>query len=167
MTNLPSPVADGFIAYENTTVVPCLVAQSHGQILEVGTGPGNQMQRYDPSLVEYIYGIDPNARYIEAVAARLEENKALAEKYKFIACAIEDSDILADEGVTEGTMDTVVSIQSLCAVGDVKSVMRQVYKLLRPGGSFIFWEHERSQDTITAVAQGTLLYVMSGSCSRG
>jgi 2-polyprenyl-3-methyl-5-hydroxy-6-metoxy-1,4-benzoquinol methylase len=52
-------------------------------------------------------------------------------------------------------MDTVLSIQVLCAVGDVKSVMREVWKLLRPGGSFVFWEHERNKDTVTAMAQGT------------
>jgi len=50
-------------------------------------------------------------------------------------------------------MDTVLSIQVLCSVGDVKSVMREVWKLLRPGGSFVFWEHERNKDTATAMAQ--------------
>jgi hypothetical protein len=49
----------------------------------------------------------------------------------------------------------VLSIQVLCSVGDVKSVMREVWKLLRPGGSFVFWEHERNKDTATAIAQGT------------
>lgn len=51
-------------------------------------------------------------------------------------------------------MDTVLSIQVLCAVGDVKSVMRAVWKLLKPGGCFIFWEHERNKDAGTAIAQG-------------
>ena len=51
-------------------------------------------------------------------------------------------------------MDTVLSIQVLCSVGDVKSVMREVWKLLKPGGSFVFWEHERHKDNITAIAQG-------------
>ena len=51
-------------------------------------------------------------------------------------------------------MDTVLSIQVLCSVGDVKSVMREVWKLIRPGGSFVFWEHVRNKDTATAMAQG-------------
>lgn len=54
-------------------------------------------------------------------------------------------------------MDTVLSIQVLCAVGDVKSVMKAVWKLLKPGGYFIFWEHERNKDTGTALAQGKYL----------
>lgn len=52
-------------------------------------------------------------------------------------------------------MDTVLSIQVLCSVVDVKSVMKEVWKLLKPGGSFVFWEHVRNKDTATAIAQGT------------
>jgi 2-polyprenyl-3-methyl-5-hydroxy-6-metoxy-1,4-benzoquinol methylase len=95
----------------------------------------------------------------------------LQDKYKFLACGIEESEILRREGITEGSMDTVLSIQVLCAVGDVKSVMREVWKLLRPGGSFVFWEHERNKDTVTAMAQGTYwlftLRVCFGSCVEG
>jgi 2-polyprenyl-3-methyl-5-hydroxy-6-metoxy-1,4-benzoquinol methylase len=52
-------------------------------------------------------------------------------------------------------MDTILSMQVMCSVRDVKSVMREVWKLLKPGGSFMFWEHEKSKDTLTAVAQST------------
>ena len=55
-------------------------------------------------------------------------------------------------------MDTVLSIQVLCAVGDVKSVMKEVWKLLKPGGNFVFWEHVKSKDTTMAIAQGTYLF---------
>ncbi|KAF2499845.1 methyltransferase type 11 [Lophium mytilinum] len=147
--------ADGFIAYENTTVVPSLVGPAQGRILELGPGPGNQIQRYDPSLVDFIYAVDPNPHYAYVIAAKVKKLN-LQDKYKFLACGVEDSEILRSEGITEGSMDTVLSIQVLCSVGDVKSVMREVWKLLKPGGSFVFWEHERSQDTATAVAQACL-----------
>ena len=52
-------------------------------------------------------------------------------------------------------MDTVLSIQVLCSVRDVKSVMREVWNLLRPGGRFVFWEHVSNNDTTMAMAQGT------------
>jgi SAM-dependent methyltransferase len=73
---------------------------------------------------------------------------------------------LRKEGIGEGTMDTVLSIQVLCSVGDVKSVMREVWKLLKPGGSFVFWEHERSKDTVTAVAQGAYSFSHLGFASE-
>ena len=146
--------ADGFIAYEDTTSVPSLVRSAQGKILELGPGPGNQIHRYDPSLVNFIYAVDPNPHYGDNITANLK-NANLQDKYKLLACGIEDSEILRREGITEGSMDTVLSIQVLCSVGDVKSVMREVWKLLRPGGSFVFWEHERNKDTATAMAQST------------
>jgi SAM-dependent methyltransferase len=146
--------SDGFIAYENTTSVPSLVRSAQGKILELGPGPGNQIHRYDPSLVDFIYAVDPNPHYRDAIAAKLKKLD-LQGQYKLLVCGVEESEILTREGITEGSIDTVLSIQVLCSVGDVKSVMREVWKLLRPGGSFVFWEHERNKDTVTAMAQGT------------
>jgi 2-polyprenyl-3-methyl-5-hydroxy-6-metoxy-1,4-benzoquinol methylase len=60
-------------------------------------------------------------------------------------------------------MDTVLSIQVLCSVEDVKIVMNEVWKLLKPGGIFVFWEHERNKDTATAIAQGMYWYHMNGA----
>ncbi|KAH6695368.1 methyltransferase type 11 [Plectosphaerella plurivora] len=152
-TRLLVDTSEGFIAYENTTVVPSLVRQAHGKVVEIGTGPGNQIERYDPLLVERLYGVDPNHRFGTAIAAKLEQHPDLANKYRFVACGIEDNDILATEGIVPGSIDTVVSIQSLCAVNDPKGVMRQAHSLLKPGGSFIFWEHEKSHDTFTSIVQ--------------
>ncbi|TVY23576.1 Methyltransferase-like protein [Lachnellula hyalina] len=147
--------SNGFIAYEDTTCVPSLVCSAHGKALELGPGPGNQIQRYDPSLVKFIYAIDPNPHYEDAITAKVKKLD-LQDKYKFLACGVEESEILRKEGIEEGSMDTVLSIQVLCAVGDVKSVMREVWKLLKPGGSFIFWEHVKNKDTITAITQTCL-----------
>lgn len=144
--------SDDFVAYENNTSVPSLVRSAQGKILELGPGPGNQIHRYDPPLVDFIYAVDPNPHYGDDIAAKLKKLD-LQDKYKLLACGVEDSEILRREGITEGSMDTVLSIQVLCSVGDVKSVMREVWKLIRPGGSFVFWEHVRNKDTATAMAQ--------------
>jgi SAM-dependent methyltransferase len=149
-------LAPEFTAYENTTVVPTLVRRAHGRILELGPGPGNQLQRYDASLVEHVYGVEPNAHFADAIAAKVLK-LGLQDKYSLLTCGIEDSEVLRRQGVDEGSLDCVLSIQVLCSVGDVRTVMREVWKLLKPGGSFVFWEHERSGDAVTAVAQGTWL----------
>jgi len=147
--------SDGFVAFEDTTCVPSLVRSAHGKVLELGPGPGNQIHRYDQSSVDFIYAVEPNPQYADAVAAKLKKLD-LQDKYRFLACGVEDSDILIREGITEGSLDTVLSIQVLCSVGDVKSVMRQVWKLLKPGGSFVFWEHVSSKDTVMVMAQACL-----------
>ncbi|EGX89674.1 Methyltransferase type 11 [Cordyceps militaris CM01] len=144
--------SEGFIQYESTTVVPSLVKQSRGKILELGPGPGNQIHRFDSDLVEFIHAIDPNPHFKDDIAKKLQDTD-LESRYKFLACGIEDSDILRAEGVTEGSMDTILSIQVMCAVNDPRVIMKEIYKLLKPGGQFIFWEHGKSQDTLTSIAQ--------------
>ena len=99
-------LADGFIAYEDTTTVPSLVKTAEGKILELGPGPGNQIHRYDQSLVEFIYAIEPNHNFKDDIAAKVK-NHDLQDRYKLISCGVEDSDILRREGITEGSVDTV------------------------------------------------------------
>ncbi|OAQ99181.1 hypothetical protein LLEC1_01744 [Akanthomyces lecanii] len=152
VANLLIETSEGFIEYESTTVVPSLVKQSKGKILELGPGPGNQIHRFDPQLVEFIHAIDPNPHFKDDIAKKLQNSK-LQSRYKFLACAVEDSDTLRAEGVTEGSMDTILSIQVMCAVNDPRPIMKEIWKLLKPGGQFIFWEHGRSKDTVTSIAQ--------------
>jgi ubiquinone/menaquinone biosynthesis C-methylase UbiE len=98
--------------------------------------------------------VDPNPQYRDEIATRVKKHD-LQDKYKFLACGVEDSIILAAEGLTAGSMDTVLSIQVLCAVGDVKTAMKEVWRLLKPGGKFVFWEHGKSKDALTLAAQST------------
>lgn len=97
--------------------------------------------------------MEPNPHYKDVINAKLEKHN-LQDKYKLIVSGLEDSDVLRAEGVTEGSVDTVLCIQVLCAVKDPKIVMKEVWKLLKPGGKFIFWEHGWSRDRLTTVAQG-------------
>jgi 2-polyprenyl-3-methyl-5-hydroxy-6-metoxy-1,4-benzoquinol methylase len=97
--------------------------------------------------------VDPNPHYGDNLATKVKKFD-LQDKYKLLTCGIEDSDILTSEGITEESLDTVLSIQVLCSVVDARTVMKEVWKLLKPGGSFIFWEHVRNKDTTTAITQG-------------
>lgn len=104
--------------------------------------------------MDFVYAIEPNPHYEDVIATKVKKHD-LQDKYKLLACGVEDSEILAGEGITEGSMDTILSIQVLCAVNDVHSAMKEIYKLLKPGGSFVFWEHVKNKDTVTGIAQGT------------
>lgn len=148
-----SLAASGFIGYEDTTCVPSLFKSVRGKVLELGPGPGNQLQRYDPDLVDFIYAVEPNEYYRDNLATKVKKLD-LENKYKLLACGVEDRGLLKREGITEASMDTIHSIQVLCSVGNVEKVMQEVWRLLKPGGNFVFWEHVRSKDMITATTQG-------------
>lgn len=147
-----SVTSNGFVAFEDTTIIPSLLKAAEGVVLELGPGPGNQLHRFDMSRVDKIYGVEPNSRYQDGINAKLQKN-GLQDKYKLIVTGIEDSDVLRKEGITEGSLDSVLSIQVLCAVRDPKAVMKEVWKLLKPGGKFIFWEHGWSRSSLTVAEQ--------------
>jgi len=100
--------------------------------------------------------VEPNSHFQEDINAKLEKH-GLRDKYKLLLSGVEDSDVLREEGITEGSLDTVLCIQVLCAVDDPKAVMKEVWKLLKPGGKFIFWEHGWSRNHLTTIEQGMFL----------
>ena len=137
-------------------MVPSLVHAASGLVLELGPGPGNQIHRFGTAGVTFIYGVEPNSLFKEGIDAKLRKH-GLSVNYKLILCGVEDSDVLRDEGISEGSLDAVLCIQVLCAVKDPKSVMKDLWKLLKPGGRFIFWEHGESRDRLTGTVQGMRL----------
>lgn len=155
MAKLFCTTSPGFVAFEDTTIVPSLMKAASGVVVELGPGSGNQLHRFDMSRVSRVYGIEPNAYYENDLNAKLEKH-GIQDKYKLVVANLEDSDILRKEGITEGSLDSVLSIQVLCAVHDPKIVMKEVWKLLKPGGKFIFWEHGWSKSPITIAEQAIL-----------
>jgi ubiquinone/menaquinone biosynthesis C-methylase UbiE len=53
----------------------------------------------------------------------------------------------------DASFDTVVSTLVLCGVGDQRRAVRELRRVLRPGGRLIFIEHVRSDDLRVAKMQ--------------
>jgi SAM-dependent methyltransferase len=146
--------ASGFKAFEGQfTQVPTLVASAHGIVLEVGPGVGTQLDRFDKTKIEHVYGIELNPAFVPSLLAEVEKS-SLQGKYTVISGSVEDAKLLAQHGVAPGTVDSVVCIGTLCSVQNPAATVKWIYELLKPGGSFIFWEHRRSHDFVTRLVQG-------------
>lgn len=107
-----------------------LLRSATGTVVEIGPGAGVNLSHYGPD-VRWI-GIEPNLhmhRYLHAEAARLGRR---IELHSSTAERIELPDACAD---------AVVSTLVLCSVSDVAGVLREVRRILRPGGRFLFIEH--------------------------
>jgi SAM-dependent methyltransferase len=65
------------------------------------------------------------------------------------------------------SFDTVVSTFTLCSIPDVESALREVHRVLKPGGQFLFLEHGLSPDSSVARWQHRLTpiqKVIGGGC---
>lgn len=108
-----------------------LFANLRGSVLEIGPGAGVNLGYY-PKEIRWV-GVETN----EFLFPYLLERAAKVGLGEF---RIERGS--AEElPVTDMSMDAVVSTQVLCSVGDVSRTLAEVRRVLKPGGTFYFFEH--------------------------
>jgi ubiquinone/menaquinone biosynthesis C-methylase UbiE len=106
-----------------------------GKVLEVGIGTGKNMPYY-PDGAE-VTGIDFSRGMLEKAQKR-KESLSLGN-VKLLQMDIEHMSF-GDE-----TFDAAVSTFVFCTVPDPLRGLREVYRVLRPGGRAVFLEHMRSR----------------------
>jgi ubiquinone/menaquinone biosynthesis C-methylase UbiE len=107
-----------------------LLSDLSGTILELGPGTGINLPYYHPG-VRWI-GVEPNPflhPYLQGAAARL-------------GMRITILDGTAERlPIADGSVAAVVSSLVLCSVRDLAVSLREVQRVLRPGGRYVFLEH--------------------------
>lgn len=156
-----------FAERERETVVPSLVASAHGTVLEIGPGSGNQLPRYDRSKITKIYGIEPTLDLHPALRENIKKN-GLSDIYTIVPCSIEDVQTLKKYGVDREAFDTVLSMQVFCSIPNPRATAAALWRLLKPGGEMIVYEHVESRDGLSRCVQNMYQvvwpYVLQG-CS--
>ncbi|XP_047204146.1 putative methyltransferase-like protein 7A [Girardinichthys multiradiatus] len=102
-------------------------------ILEIGCGTGTNFQFYPPGCK--VICTDPNPHFQKYLEKSMKENEQLTFD-RFVVTSGEDMSSVGDESV-----DVVVCTLVLCTVRDVPQTLREVHRILRPGGAFFFLEH--------------------------
>jgi len=107
-----------------------LFAGLDGSVLEIGPGTGPNLVYYPPG-IRWL-GVEPNpymVPYLRTAAARaglpVDLRPGMAERLP----------------AEDNSMDTVVSTLVLCSVHDPDGVLREIRRVLKPGGQFLFLEH--------------------------
>jgi SAM-dependent methyltransferase len=117
-----------------------------GVVLEIGFGSGLNLPHYPPE-VRKVLAVDP-ATEGRALAAR--RVAAFGAPVEFVG--LDGADLPLDDA----SVDHVLSTMTLCTIPDVAGALREVRRVLRPGGSFHFLEHGRSEEPKVVVWQDRL-----------
>ncbi|MCC7269502.1 MAG: class I SAM-dependent methyltransferase, partial [Rhodocyclaceae bacterium] len=135
-----------------------VIPQARGRVLEIGIGTGLNLPFYDASRVHAIVGVEPSLRMHRLA---LKRSRAAGLPVEIVGIGAERLP-LADRA-----FDTVVSTYTLCTIPDPVAALREVRRVLAPGGRLLFSEHGRAPDESVRKWQSRLQPVwmkFSGGC---
>jgi ubiquinone/menaquinone biosynthesis C-methylase UbiE len=137
-----------------------LLADASGRVLEVGGGTGANLPFYGPG-VELLTVTEPEPTMLRRLERRVREQ---APETKVLQAPAEDLPFEDD------VFDVAVSTLVLCGVDDQARALRELHRVLRPGGRLIFIEHVRSDEPGLARWQDRLnglnRFVACCNCNR-
>lgn len=107
------------------------VPAARGVVLEAGIGSGLNLPFYTAAVTK-LYGVDPSA---ELLAVARSKTSSLPFPVELMQQEAERIPLEA------GSVDTVVMTWSLCSINEPLSALRELRRVLKPGGAFIFVEH--------------------------
>jgi len=108
-----------------------------GRVFELGCGAGINQRYYDAAKVENFAGIDPSAKLLQFAQEEVQRKGMDADIRLGFGEAIPFDD---------DSFDTVVSTFTLCSVNDQGQSLRELRRILKPGGKMLFVEHGRAPD---------------------
>jgi len=137
-----------------------LLAQATGRVLEIGAGTGSNLPYYGDG-VETLTLTEPEPLMLR----RLEPKVAALDPAPMVLRAPAE-----DLPFVDDSFDVVVSTLVLCGVSDQQRSLREIRRVLAPGGRLLFFEHVRSDDPKVARKQermnGINRFVVGCECTR-
>jgi ubiquinone/menaquinone biosynthesis C-methylase UbiE len=112
-----------------------VVRSARGRVLEIGAGSGVNLPLYSAD-ASHVIAVEPSAPLLQRARVRADSTprrtliRGVAESLPFRA----------------GSVDTVVVTWTLCSIADVAAALREMHRVLKPGGRLLFVEHGRAPE---------------------
>jgi ubiquinone/menaquinone biosynthesis C-methylase UbiE len=114
-----------------------IVPRAEGRVLEVGIGTGLNVRHYDKTKVGKITGLDP----------ALEMHRLASKRIAQAGLDVDLVGLSAEEiPLGDASFDCVVVTYTLCSVPDPVTALKEIRRVLKTGGRFLFCEHGRAPD---------------------
>lgn len=123
----------GPISKQRQKVVP----HAKGVVLEIGIGSGQNLPFYNPEKVTKIIGVDPDEHIWKRSAQRRADCSIDVERI-----GLSGEDIPLDKNIA----DSVVVTYSLCTIPDPVKALKEMSRILKPGGQILFTEHGKAPE---------------------
>jgi ubiquinone/menaquinone biosynthesis C-methylase UbiE len=114
-----------------------VIPKARGRVLEIGIGTGLNMAYYEPQRVRSIVGVEPSLRMHRLA---LRRGKAAGLEVRLVGLSAEKLPL------ADASFDTIVSTFTLCSIPDPLAALKEMRRVLAPGGRLLFAEHGRAPD---------------------
>src|SRR5262245_2305488 len=108
---------------------------AEGRVLDVGIGSGLNLPLYGQA--REVFGVDPSSRLLARAQDQAQHTRVPVHLLEGSAERIP----LADR-----SMDTVVMTWTGCSIPDIRAALREMRRVLTPGGRLLFVEHGRAPE---------------------
>lgn len=123
-----------------------LLKDASGEVLEIGFGTGLNLPHYPPN-ISRLSAVDP----ADLLSDRVRERIAT------VSFSVQTSHLPAETlPYPDRQFDTIVSTWTLCTIPDPVQALREINRVLKLEGTFLFLEHGRSDDRTIAAWQDRL-----------
>ncbi len=114
-----------------------VIPRAQGQVLEIGIGTGLNLEHYEKPGIIRIVGLDPGVEM-----HRLAQKRVMKEgmPVELVGLSAEKIPFAA------ATFDTVVVTYTLCTIPDAVAALKEMHRVLKPGGKLLFCEHGLAPD---------------------
>ncbi len=149
-------IMSAYMHYKFGAVKSAMFKDHPNKVVEIGSGTGENMRYLRRGT--HLIAIEPNVHMHRGL-------KKTADKYGIhleIRSLVGEAIDLTDESC-EFVMSTLV----LCTVKDLEECLKQVKRILKPAGKFVFIEHVKARENSVLASIQTLLHKPWHYCFEG